>query len=346
MAPKESANRLVSARTTAPIAPRTRSSHMNQNRCCPGVPNRYRLNSESSVTRPKSIATVVVTLPGVWRRSSIPLLASVITASVVSGVISDTEPTNVVLPTPKPPATTIFAEVAVRASGVRIVGSKSAESTQHPFHQHEMRRDVVVGECPVNADQAQFGHVTQDHPGHPERDGQLGGHLGHRQRVAAQRAHRPVLQLDEAWLFPSQFRRGDQRLQPQFVVRLRSAPGPRIGTYNGGLVAEVVVRWGHRWRRIVQPGRSDRTAQPAETVIIPGRGIIWIQWITRWQRPIWFVQILRDELVGVFTAARIGETVPARRVSAIGGRGRRGARSVAGRRVIRANIFCGHTDLT
>ncbi|WP_233576638.1 hypothetical protein [Saccharopolyspora rhizosphaerae] len=35
------------------------------------------------------------------------------TASVVSGTISDTEPTNVVLPAPKPPATTIFAEVVV-----------------------------------------------------------------------------------------------------------------------------------------------------------------------------------------------------------------------------------------
>ena len=33
------------------------------------------------------------------------------TASVVSGVISDTEPTKVVLPTPKPPATTILTDV-------------------------------------------------------------------------------------------------------------------------------------------------------------------------------------------------------------------------------------------
>jgi hypothetical protein len=32
-------------------------------------------------------------------------------ASVRSGVISDIEPTKVVLPTPKPPAITIFAEV-------------------------------------------------------------------------------------------------------------------------------------------------------------------------------------------------------------------------------------------
>jgi hypothetical protein len=47
----------------------------------------------------------------VFDKSSTSTLASVITASVVNGTISDTEPTNVVLPTPKPPATTIFAEV-------------------------------------------------------------------------------------------------------------------------------------------------------------------------------------------------------------------------------------------
>ncbi len=41
-----------------------------------------------------------------------PSDASVMTASVVSGMISDTEPTNVVLPTPNPPATTIFVEVS------------------------------------------------------------------------------------------------------------------------------------------------------------------------------------------------------------------------------------------
>jgi hypothetical protein len=46
------------------------------------------------------------------------VLASVITASVVSGMISETDPTNVVLPTPKPPATTIFAEI-VAAVAIR-----------------------------------------------------------------------------------------------------------------------------------------------------------------------------------------------------------------------------------
>ncbi len=40
-----------------------------------------------------------------------PSEAAVITASVVSGAISETAPTKVVLPTPKPPATTIFTDV-------------------------------------------------------------------------------------------------------------------------------------------------------------------------------------------------------------------------------------------
>jgi hypothetical protein len=57
------------------------------------------------------MATVVVDLLGVAATSSRLTLACVITASVVNGTISDTEPTNVVLPTPNPPATTIFAEM-------------------------------------------------------------------------------------------------------------------------------------------------------------------------------------------------------------------------------------------
>jgi hypothetical protein len=54
----------------------------------------------------------VVVLSGTAERSSTSALAAVITASVVSGMISETEPTKVVLPTPKPPPTTIFTEVS------------------------------------------------------------------------------------------------------------------------------------------------------------------------------------------------------------------------------------------
>src|SRR5437588_4253606 len=163
MAANASASRRVSTSTTAPIAPRTRSSHMNQNRCWPGVPNRYRIRSESRDSRPKSMATVVVVLFGVAERSSCPTLASVITASVVSGTISDTEPTRVVLPTPNPPATTIFADVvALRPGwfGASLRGLEPPKTTEHPFQ--EFHRWAVTDDHPagVDDDQTHTGHVT------------------------------------------------------------------------------------------------------------------------------------------------------------------------------------------
>ena len=48
-------------------------------------------------------------------------LASVITASVETGSISEMDLTKVVLPTPNPPATTIFVDVAV---GGRLAGDR------------------------------------------------------------------------------------------------------------------------------------------------------------------------------------------------------------------------------
>src|SRR5690625_1218430 len=88
---------------------------MNQSRCWPGVPNRKRVRSVSNEIRPKSIATVVLVLSGVWLRSSTPALAAVTAASVRTGGISETAPTNVVFPTPKPPATMIFVDNSVDA---------------------------------------------------------------------------------------------------------------------------------------------------------------------------------------------------------------------------------------
>src|SRR4051794_30825920 len=54
------------------------------------------------------MATVVVVLSTVARRSSTPMLASVIGASVVSGSISETAPTSVGLPPANPPAIRSF----------------------------------------------------------------------------------------------------------------------------------------------------------------------------------------------------------------------------------------------
>src|SRR5438552_18775765 len=171
MAAKQSASRRVSTITTAPIAPRTSSSHMNQNRVCPGVPKRYRIRSRSIEMRPKSIATVVVTLPGTCRVSSTPTPADVMMASVVSGVISETEPTSVVLPTPKPPAITIFADVTRPVVG-RCAMLEPAKSTQHPLQQfcaHRVATVVKRGGL-VDGNQALRGHVGDEHPGHSERE--------------------------------------------------------------------------------------------------------------------------------------------------------------------------------
>src|SRR4051812_21817020 len=151
------------------MAPHTNSSHMNQNRVWPGVPNRYRIRSWSMEIRPKSIATVVVVFPGTCRVSSTPTPADVMIASVVSGVISETEPTSVVLPTPNPPAMTIFADVTRPAIG-RCDMSEPAKSTQHPLQQFSAHRVIRVFQRSrlVHRDKAFCGHVGDENPGHSE----------------------------------------------------------------------------------------------------------------------------------------------------------------------------------
>ena len=65
------------------------------------------------VMRPKSMATVVVVFWSTPPVSSTVLPAWLSCSSVRSGRISLTAPTRVVLPTPKPPATSIFSARAV-----------------------------------------------------------------------------------------------------------------------------------------------------------------------------------------------------------------------------------------
>ena len=99
---------------------------MKPKRSWPGVPNRNSTMSSSMVMRPKSIATVVVVLLDTLLVSSMPTLAVVMAASVVSGGMSERVPTMVVLPTPNPPAITIFTDIGGGSSSRSCsVGSRS-----------------------------------------------------------------------------------------------------------------------------------------------------------------------------------------------------------------------------
>src|SRR5688500_18456691 len=128
------------------------------------------------------MATVVVVLSPVWVRSSMPALADVITASVRSGLISETAATNVVLPTPKPPATTIFAEVVARPP------SELAKSTEHPFEQRHRRcaTVVLVAARLVNGHQSGVGEVRHEDPRHTQGHGEEGRDLRVRLHLTAE----------------------------------------------------------------------------------------------------------------------------------------------------------------
>jgi hypothetical protein len=202
---------------------------MNQNRCWPGVPNRYRTRPASSVTRPKSIATVVVVLSGTCDRSSTLSEAAVITASVVSGVISDTEPTNVVLPTPKPPATMIFTEVISEssASGAPETISEPAKSTKYPFQQLDVRTALRVVEL-VDSHQAIHRHVGDEDPCHSQRHLQYRRDLGHRPPAPAELQDRLALRAEPRMTARVIARGRDHRLDLQLIPRLGPPPRDRV----------------------------------------------------------------------------------------------------------------------
>src|SRR6478735_2700403 len=186
--------------------------------------------------RPKSMATVVVVLSPVWVRSSMPADADVITASVRSGLISETAPTNVVLPTPKPPATTIFAEVVERAAPPLEL----AKSTEHPFEQCHiwLAAGGLVAAGLMDSDESGLRQVGDEDPGNAERDREEGRHLGHRLDLDAEPAD--PLVLGQLPLQPGQIGRGaDQRLDGELVTRSGPAAGHGVRTdqrvVRGGL---------------------------------------------------------------------------------------------------------------
>src|SRR3954464_15925910 len=107
------------------------------------------------------MATVVVAFVGTAARSSTPSDSLVTSGSERRGTISETEPTRVVLPTPKPPATTIFGEAAVR---LRLESTESTES-----HSEKVEAFVVggvLGQRRLHVHVALLDQVTQQHAGH------------------------------------------------------------------------------------------------------------------------------------------------------------------------------------
>src|SRR4026207_1964748 len=129
--------------------------------------------------RPKSMATGVVALLGTAARSSTPSDSLVTRASVRKGMISETDPTRVVLPTPKPPATRVLVGAAERWALERT------ESTEGPFDELSslvLRR--IFGQGRLNPDVSLLDQVTQEDPDHTDRHVHVRGHLGDRAFVA------------------------------------------------------------------------------------------------------------------------------------------------------------------
>src|SRR6188472_2662371 len=153
------------------------------------------------VMRPKSIATVVDALVvAAAPASSMPSEALVMAASVVSGSISEIEPTKVVLPTANPPATTIFTGTGTfRAAsgadpGAPVGRSESLESIQHPFQEIDVG---LLGHRSTPALEEPASHqVAHQHSHGADHDTEVGRDLGQRDGGFTEREDSPLLEPD------------------------------------------------------------------------------------------------------------------------------------------------------
>src|ERR1700754_2970865 len=150
------------------------------------------------VSTPKSIAMVVVVFSDALPGSSIPTAAEVISASVVSGEISEMAPTVVVLPTPKPPATMILTGTGAffgRPSSLptrAVPTMRSGDCSKSTDHSHDGLRvgGVVVQHMDVQL--AGGPEVSDEDARDAEVKMQASGDLRDRDRLAAHpddRAH-------------------------------------------------------------------------------------------------------------------------------------------------------------
>src|SRR5262245_29758971 len=142
------------------------------------------------VMRPKSIATVVPVLVSTCPTLSTPRPSADLSASVRSGSISESAPTNVVLPTAKPPATTLFIATGTgRARGAAAKPdccrrSESTDSIKQPLEQRDIVRRVLSTD--IDGHRVRGYQVTHEHACDADRQQQARRDLGHRHRRLAQ----------------------------------------------------------------------------------------------------------------------------------------------------------------
>src|ERR1044072_6555368 len=153
--------------------------------------------------RPKSMATVVVVFASTPATLSASTLAVVNAASVVSGSISLTEPTKVVFPTPKPPATRI------------LIWRGNSESEVSETNKQCLQDLRVVGVGVVRGrlgdHRARVDQVGQQHLRHVRGLLQVCGHLVDRDRRMAQAKSLRVLVAEAVQRDPSAAGRLHQR---------------------------------------------------------------------------------------------------------------------------------------
>src|SRR5438874_12317042 len=175
-------------------------------------------SDSSTVMRPKSMATVVVVFFCTWVVSSTPADFEVTAASVVSGGISETAVTNVVLPTPKPPATTNFTEV-IRPRA-ELGASEGPYTVDHPGERRELDLDGVGV---MNSKAAAVDQIGDQHCCNSERNADFRGNLRDRSRLSA---HLEDLRVLERRAAMRASRRVHERLHAKRgVARARASAG-------------------------------------------------------------------------------------------------------------------------
>src|SRR4051794_21657995 len=229
--------------------------------------------------RPKSIATVVDVLPVlVPPVSSIPSATLVIAASVVSGAISEMEPTKVVFPTANPPATMILTGSGAGAVGAvaSAVVSEGLEAIEDPFEQLAVR--TVAGPGGVwggGGEQTLLDHVAHEDADHTEGQVEVGGDLGDRDAADALGDDVPALEGEARKRRSSLGRHPDERLEREVGAASGATAGEHVRAdaqaRRGAVGSHGRARRGHRgsapWSSARISGVSTPPARSTSTAI-------------------------------------------------------------------------------